>query len=131
MPIQVADTNNFQDQVIRLWTVMYDNDADRVYSFFDWSRVCSSVEGSIRTYLDEDSGPIDELVSTIMEKLGECENKPYIPILFARKGYKFKIDVFRWEIDSHTKLGKVLNKCYDQVDDSVKMELLDLFSNGR
>ena len=117
----------FRNQVIRLWALVYDQDADRVYTFTDWNNVLRSVDGSIRTYLGEDGQQIEYLVKSIMVELQEWHWRAFIPI----KVNNLVIMIYRWEIDPSNPIHKMLSRCYEQVDDTLKLEIVDLFTNPR
>ncbi len=117
-------------QVIQCWTVVYNNDADCVYVFFDWKKVLAGVEGSLRTYMDEGI-EAESLIRNLMVNLRDWSYRPLIPIHIHRKRYKFSIDIYRWEIDAFTSLYRILSRCYEQVDDATKLEIMTLLSNSK
>lgn len=119
---------DLENQIIPLWTVVYNSNSDCVYNFFDWQHVLAGIDGSLRTYLDE--GQKSEIaIKSIMIALQDCRNKPSITISLNQEQHPFVVDVYRWELDHHTKLFRVLNSCYGQVDDNTKIEIMSLFSN--
>lgn len=117
--------------MVRLWSVVYHNDPDCVYTFFDWRQVLAGVEGSLRTYLDEGI-EAEGIISNLMVNLREWSERPSIPIcLTTTDKNRFTIDIYRWEIDRHAVLTRVLHRCYEQVDDDTKAAIMGLFSNPR
>lgn len=121
---------DLKGQVIQFWTVVYNNDADCVYVFFDWSKVLQGVDGSLRTYMDEGI-ETESLVKNLMVNLQDWSHRPLIPININRKNHHFSIDIYRWEIDAFTPLYRVLSRCYEQVDDDTKLEIMSLLSNSK
>lgn len=131
MPHQWTDiAPELRGQVIQLWTVVYNNDADCVYVFFDWSKVLRSVDGSLRTYLDEGL-KTEVIVKNLMLNLQDMDHRPLVPIKLTSGKNEFCIDIYRWEIDQFTPLYRVLSRCYEQVDDDTKLEIMALLSNSK
>lgn len=116
----------FQDQVIRVWVIVYDQDSDRIYTFSDWQRVLQSVEGSIRSYMDGDHR-VDEVISHIITNLSDKDTRAFIPLRINN----LTIAIYGWELDISNGVHQLLSKCYDQVDDTLKLEIMNLFSNAR
>ncbi len=114
----------FQNQVVNVWAIVYDQDARKIYTFTDWQRVLQAVDGSIRSYLD--CPMADATFDKVIEDLRECHDRNYIPI----KVNNLIITIYRWELDSTNPLHRVLSKCYEVVNDEVKLEIMSLFSNG-
>lgn len=120
---------DLKDQVICLWVVVYHHDADCTYTFFDWQRVLDGVSGSLTTYFDDDIGV--SIANNLIDNLKDMSHRPVIPMALSYKGKKLYIDIYRWEIDAYTPLFAVLSKCYEQVDDATKIDIMGLLSNGR
>ena len=133
MSIQQTSTSlDLRNQVIVLWTLIYHHNADCVYQFFDWQQVLCGIEGSIKTYADDDDPKIDVLIESLMDNLKHADKLPLATIdLDMSTGKKFSITIHRWEIDESTLLFRVLNKCYDQVDSNTKIDIMALLSNPK
>jgi hypothetical protein len=116
----------FRDQVICLWVIVYDQDTDRAYTFTNWSQVLRSIEGSVRTYLDE-SPEVDCLVEHLVGHLRGWASRPYIPIRINN----LIVTVYRWELDPSNPLHRVLARCYDVANDTLKLDIMALFTNPR
>ncbi len=118
--------------MVVLWTLVYHQDADCVYPFFSWDQVLRGIEGSIRTYADDDDPKTDAFIQCLMENLKDAGERCVIPIcLNMSSGREFIITVYRWEIDASTPLFRVLSKCYEQVDQTTKIDIMALLSNPR
>ena len=118
-----------RDQVIRIWMIVYDGDADRVYSFINFDKALASIDGSIRSYYgeidaDEDLD-FDDVCTQVTNKMTELRDAPCIPMQFNN----LHIVVYSWEIDYTNPIHKVLVDCYTAVDDlGLKNRIGDLFS---
>lgn len=129
---QAEISPDLKDQVIVMWVVAYHQDVDCVYTFFDWQKVLQGVEGSIRTYVDYDDSTTDEFIAVLMDNLKDADRRCVIPITLNLADRKdFVITIYRWEIDTHTPLFRVLSKCYEQVDQATKIDIMALLSNPR
>jgi hypothetical protein len=117
----------FQEQVINLWTVVYDQDADRVYSFVEWKRVLDAVDGSIRTYLGDDCSVVDDTVKQIIDGIRHLDDRAYIPI----KINNLIITIYGWEIDGANPLHRLLTKCYTEVSRDLQLEIAALFTTSK
>ena len=116
----------FKDQVIPIWSIIFDGDPSQVYTYSEWDKVKSAVEGSIRSYL---IGSDDTAADNIMENMNwlcELENVKLISV----NVHNLIINIHRWEIDNSCRLFKLLVKCYDTVPDDLKLQMLSLFSNS-
>jgi hypothetical protein len=112
------------DQVIRLWSIVYDGDADQVYTFTDWASVMRSIEGSVESYLG-DPYATNPIIKAALADVSGWHDHPFIPI----KINDLNINVYMWELDAFNPLHKVIVKCYEQVNEKTKEELLTFFSN--
>lgn len=121
---------DLREQVIRFWAVVYNNDSDCVYYFFDWHKVLAAVDGSLRTYLDEGI-ETESVVKNLMLNLQDWQHRSFIPIFLTQDKNEFTVTIYRWEIDSTTPLFRVLSRCYSQVDDDTKLAIMALLSNSR
>lgn len=122
--------------------LVYEHDADRVYTFCTWPKVLASVEGSLRTWLDACDGA-DEIVDTVMDTLKDLDFRPFIPIAIqdrvawdaktAMPGVvnTFVVNIYGWELDAHTTIHRVLSRCYIEGGDDLKLDIMDLFNNSR
>lgn len=133
MPTQQTDISpDLKGQVIVLWALVYHQDADCVYPCFSWDQVLRGIEGSLRTYIDDDDPKTDVFIKFLMENLKGASMRALVPIcLNMSSGKEFMITVYRWEIDSSTPLFRVLSKCYEQVDATTKVDIMALLSNPR
>lgn len=115
----------FKDQVIPIWSIIFDSDPSQVYTYSEWDKVKSAVEGSIRSYLIGDDDATDNIMEN-MNWLCELENVK----LIAVNVHNLTIHIHRWEIDNSSGLFKLLVKCYDVASDDLKLQMLSLFSNS-
>lgn len=109
--------------------IVYDGDADRIYSFTDFNKALASIDGSVRSYfgeIDADEDPdFDDVCKQVTDKMVELRDAPCIPMQFNN----LQIVVYNWEIDYTNPLHKVLEDCYTAVDDlELKNRIGDLFS---
>jgi len=118
-------------QVIRMWTIIYDNNIDKIYYFFDWQKILQSLAGAIRTYLDDDAAS-QEIIDGLLEAMATDHGRPIIPLTMSRgKDKVLDITIYRWEFDRFTPLFSVLNKCYQLGDDALRLEIMGLLSNSQ
>lgn len=117
-----------RDQVIRIWMIVYDGDADRIYSFIDFDKALASIDGSVRSYfgdIDEEDSDFDDVCMQITDKMVELRDAPCIPMQFNN----LRIVVYNWEIDYTNPIHKVLADCYTAVDNlELKQRIENLFS---
>ena len=110
--------------------IVYDGDADRIYSFTDFDKALASIEGSVRGYFgafgEEESNPdFDVICAQVTDKMRELQDSPCIPMKFNN----LRVVVYNWEIDNANPLHKVLTACYDAVPDlDIKGKIEKLFS---
>lgn len=117
----------FRDKVLRIWSIVYDFDADRTYTFTEWGKVLAAIEGSIRVYLGDHIQNLDHAVGRVLLDLRHGDNTPYIPI----KVNNLTITIYRWELDANNQLHKLLTKCYDQADPTLRQAINYAFTEPR
>ena len=115
---------DLRHQVIPIWMICYDGDADRIYSFTDFEKAVASVEGSVRGYFGEDSHEFDQVCNQVTTRMRELQHSPCVPMRFAN----LQVVVYNWEIDSANPLHRVLVEAHKQVDDSLKKQIEVLFA---
>ena len=140
--MSVRSDVELQDQVIRMWMIVYEHDADRVYTFCSWRRVLASIDGSLRTWLDDCDGA-ETIVDAVLDTLTALDNRPFIPIVIKDKVKwdgktatagvvnTFVATIYGWELDAHTAIHRVLSRCYAEGGDDLKLDIMDLFNNSR
>lgn len=109
--------------------IVYDGDADRIYSFINFDKALASIDGSIRSYfgeIDADEDPdFDDVCTQVTDKMIEMRDAPCIPMQFNN----LRIVIYNWEIDYMNPIHKVLADCYIAVDDlELKKRIENLFS---
>lgn len=122
--------------------LVYEHDADRVYTFCSWGKVLASIDGSLRTWLD-DCDRANGVIDSVMETLTGLDNRPFIPIVIKDKVKwdgktampgvvnTFVATIYGWELDAHTTIHRVLSRCYAEGGDDLKLGIMDLFNNSR
>jgi hypothetical protein len=116
----------FDARVIKAWVIVYDQDAEKSYTFTSHAKAVASVESSIRGYLCE-SEMCDPLCDIIRKKLRSMREAMIIPI----KVDDLHITVYKWEFDKQDGLHQLLTDCYDATDDNkVKLRIAKMFSIG-
>lgn len=124
---QSAISADLEGQVITFWAVVYHKDSDCVYPYFSWDRVVASIDGSLRTFADCDGA--EAIISQLTSALQNWSNRAFIPITVTFRDFTFTVDIYRWELDHTTPLFRILSKCYDQVDSTLKVDIMGLLSN--
>lgn len=117
-------SSNFSDNIINLYTIVYDCDAERIYTFTDFDKAVSSIESSIRGYALEENQEIDECVEGLRSHLHTLRDQSIIPISIN----DLFIVMYKWEIDQYNQIHKLLSKFYDVADDATKDEIEFLFN---
>lgn len=121
---------DLEGQVIIVWNVVYYKDPDCVYPYFSWDRVLNSIDGSLRTFMDDESAETETIIKNCLSTIKNWRHRVFIPIsLTTVNGLGITIDIYRWEIDHSTPLFRVLSKCYEQADQTLKIDILGLLSN--
>lgn len=115
----------FKDQVVPIWSVIFDGNATKVYTYSDWGKLKCAIEGSIRSYLIGDDENADDILNSV-NWFNDLENVKLIVLNINH----LTIQIHRWEIDNSSNLFKVLIKCYDAVPDDLKLQMMSLFSNS-
>lgn len=113
------------DKIIRIRTIVYDRDASQTYVFCDFDKALAAVEGSIRSYVGEDDGVLEEIYEVVLDKVHQLRNEPCIPIAVN----KLLIIMYQWDIDHMHPIHQVLRDCYEQVDDDLKSRISSLFED--
>lgn len=115
-------SNRFKDKVLVYWTIIYDNDLNKMYSFDDFDKVLASVEASVRGYICDDN--FDMMFYDIVDKIEDQRESPVICI----RVNNLDINIYRWELDDAQKIHKVLCECYDNIiDDNLRDKIRNLF----
>ncbi len=105
------DYKLFKDLIIDIWTIVYDNDPERMYSFNDFEKAISSIEGSISCYIDDED--YDEAVEFVIEFINAHKSESCIPIKFGN----LNITIYKWSLDYTTNIHQILSECYDKLKD--------------
>ena len=111
-------------QVIPIWMICYDGDADRIYSFTDFEKAVASVEGSVRGYFGEEGSEFDKVCDQVTAKMRELRDAPCIPMRFNN----LDIIIYNWELDTANPIHKVLVECYDLAGGDLKKKIAKLFA---
>jgi hypothetical protein len=115
----------FKQQVITVWMIVYDGEADQVYTTTSFDKMLASIESSLRGFYGQDDPGAEEVYQQIIAKVRSAEKSPAIPMRFG----PLSIVVYRWEIDDSNKIHSILGQCHDIIEDSyLKEEIESLFS---
>ena len=52
-------------QVVPIWSIVYDNDPSRVYTYSSWNKVVAAVEGSIDGYFIGNEAASDTVIKQL------------------------------------------------------------------
>lgn len=114
----------FKDLTITVYTIVYDNDQERMYHFTEYDKLLKSIEGSLRCYID-DNDELDEAVEFVVSYVEKHKSDGCIPINFGN----LNIIIFRWALDYTTAIHQVLSDCYHEVrDESLKSRIKWLYN---
>lgn len=113
-----------REQVIPIWMICYDGDADRIYSFTDFEKAVASVEGSVRGYFGDESPEFDQVCQQVTDRMRELRTAPCVPMRFNN----LNVVVYNWEIDSANPIHKTLSECHQAADDDLKRKIETLFA---
>lgn len=116
----------FKDLSINIWTIVYDNDAERMYCFHDFDKAISSIEGSLRCYIDDEMD-YDAVVEFVLEFVDAHKSESCIPIKFGN----LNIIIFKWSLDYTTAMHQVLAEAHDKLDDEILKSRIKCLFNGR
>lgn len=115
----------FKDLTITVWTIVYDNDKNRMYHFSEYEKAIKSIEGSLRCYIDDDA-ELDGAVEYVVEHIEKRRADGCIPINFGN----LSIIIFRWALDYTTTIHQVLSDCYDDVkNESLRSRIKWLYNS--
>lgn len=114
-----AGLEKFSEDVLESWLILYDGDPDKAYMFDDFEKVLASVESSVRGYIGEENPGYDAIFDNLVGKVRDQRDAPVIPL---RVNDLF-ILIYRWEWDKTHVLHKLLCKCYDVVDDDLRIQI--------
>lgn len=106
----------FDDVVIPLWVVIYDDSPSQTYVFTSTDKVLASVEGSVRQIsaglAEQDN--IDkcttEFIKELHKQMAIC---PFIPMKFD----DLDITVVRLELDKHNSIFQLISDCHTYITD--------------
>lgn len=126
--------DEFDNNVIKIWVIVYDGDANRVYSFTDFEKVVAAICGSIRCFFgDPDAETFDIVCDQIANKMRQSAEAACIPLQFTsfRDDAEsiWKAVIYNWELSKTNTIHKLLADCYDAVDDhGLQDRISSLFS---
>lgn len=107
--------NSFKDKILTIYSICYDGDPDKIYTFTCFDKAVASVEGSIRDYYgSDDDEEFDEFCEAVRDKLYELKKSPCIPLKFDN----LKIILYSWELDRTNQLHNILSRCYESISQS-------------
>jgi hypothetical protein len=115
----------FENKVVSLYTVVYDADPDKVYSFCDFDKALASIESSVRGYAVDDNEVVDQMTAALIKEVVARKEFPCIPIIMN----ELQIILYRWELDQFHPIHKVLTGSYNQVNDTTKDAIEILFGD--
>lgn len=120
-----------EDQVIRIWMIVYDGNADRIYSFTNFEKAVASIDGSVRSYFGEfgenEDPDFDIICSQVTEKMYELRDAPCVPMKFKN----LQVVIYNWEIDDTNPIHKMLIDCHGAINDpTLKGRIESLFSDS-
>lgn len=118
---------NFKHQVIPIWMICYDGEANRIYSFTDFEKAIASVESSIRGYFGDEGPEFDQVCDQVTSKMRELRNSACIPMRFNN----LDVIIYNWELDSANPIHKMLVECYDLMNDDAKKRITNLFVESK
>lgn len=117
----------FKDEVITVWMIIYDGDANLIYTTTNFEKMMASIESSIRGYCGEESPAAEGMYQQILDRVRAAKGQPCIPMKFNN----LVIVVYRWEIDDSNKIHQLLHKCHDIIeDDDLREQIGSLFSTS-
>lgn len=109
-------------QVIPIWSIIYDDDPGKVYTFSNWSKVMAAVDGSIKWYLIGDKRNSNIIIRHINSLVDLKTSK-----LFIIKIENLNIRIHRWELDYSSGLLKTILRCIEFVPAELQSEINQLF----
>jgi hypothetical protein len=112
----------FKDEIITIYSICYDGDPDRIYTFTCFDKAIASIEGSIRDYYgseDEDE-QFDQFCVAIRNRLIELKKINCIPLKFDN----LRIILYSWELDRTNPLHNIVSRCYEIIKKSKDEKLL-------
>lgn len=119
---------NFKDKVITIYSICYDGDPDKIYTFLNFDKAVASIEGSVRNYYGSDSLNFDLFCDGVKDRIYELKKSPCIPLKFDN----LQIILYSWELDHTSLIHNILSKCYAQAlhydDTSLAEDINRLFS---
>ena len=104
----------FKDLLINIWTIVYDNDQNKMYSFTDFDKAVASIEGSIRCYIDDDED-YEQTVELVIDFIHMHASDACIPIKFGN----LNMIMFKWSLDYTTNIHQLLSESFDKIKDEV------------
>ena len=125
MSCRNVELMSFDNKIIELWMIIYDQDYDRIYFFTNFDQIIASVESSIRGYLCDD--PIcDDVCVKISKSIRRLKNRQcVIPMVID----KLQISIYRLELDKATRIHQLLAKCHEHVPDKLQSEITSIFND--
>lgn len=117
----------FKHHSITIWMVVYDADPDRIYSFNKFENAVASIDGSIRSYVLDETPQIEYVISHCVQQISELEDASCIPIQFGN----LKIVVYKWSLDRTSPIHAILSECYDKIEDlDLRKRIRQLFTKN-
>jgi hypothetical protein len=114
----------FKDLTVTVWTIVYDNDQNRMYHFSEYDKMIKSIDGSLRCYIDDDT-ELDGAVEYVIDYVDKHRADGCIPINFGN----LNLIIFRWALDYTTTIHQVLSDCFNEVhDESLKSRIKWLYN---
>jgi hypothetical protein len=112
------------DKIINVWSLIYDGSSEQSYNFSCYNKALASIEGSLKTIINDESEEADMVIKCCIEKIASLSNQPVVPIQFG----ELTIALHKLSIDKCNEIHKVLLACHAQVaDQDLKQRIERLF----
>jgi len=111
---------NFEEKVILLWLMVFDQDPAKTYLLTSKDKVFASVEGLVRSVAPDEVS--DQFVKIALDILDNTWGASFIPMRFGNT----QLFVHRLEIDKHNPIHQALVKCRGALkSDFAKQEAIE------
>jgi hypothetical protein len=120
------ETESIREQVVLLWIVTFDQNIDRTYTYTHPDKVLSSVEGTIRSII-QDAPHLESMVQEVLQRVADNMDCGFVPIIINDT----TIAIRKLELDSQNPVVACLLDCYDYLsgDDEQQIYLLRKISS--
>lgn len=100
----------FKDKVISIYSICYNGQPDQIYTFTNFEKAVSSIEGSVRGYYGHDNKSFDGFCAEVRSRIHELRKSPCIPLKFDG----LYAILYSWELDHTNPMHLILSQCHQQ-----------------